>query len=794
MGKSKRKVSEKMDDQTEDRFDASKPQFRQHKEKASKVVLDDRFASVLTDPRFKLQLKDKYGRKEKKSTKDELSAFYVVEDNDERKEESAKREQQKSNGDDDDDSSSSSSSSSTKEGDSAKEIENPASRIAFLTALSRGQIDVSSSEDDAEDEEDGDSDSDSNVSGDASEDRLYGSAGILDPENQEEVEITHEESSVLAVMNLDWTHVRAIDVFAIVSSFTPTGAVKRVRVYPSDFGMQRIAEEDQFGPRDLWKKKKVIVPATSVKDSEHVDESKTGIDSEDEANEHDTSEHSDHSERDSENNKDNESDSDSMESSERDGNDDPVDGDGENVRPRKEIVQSEFDPEKLRAYEASKLKYYFAVVEFSTPEHADKACKSLEKIVFGVFQNSHFIVLDVDQEIDGMEFEHSSAAVDMRAIPMDSLPDVVKDRPVRDEATNLPSNYVPPEFIVNALQQTNVQCSWETGDQERERVLTKYSSGMAWEAMAESDDIKAYLASDASSDEDEDADAKRDNLRKMLGLDSDDDNAGVDNSFGEDEAVEHDSPVPTDDSESESEEEQEKEFTFVPGKQDLEQKIRSKLVAPKEELTPWEKYKEKRKQKQSERRQAAREKKAELKESHRAVNKFASRGGDRFFELDDKAEEQRPTLSKAELELLVAGDGDDDEHKDYNMKDLERLERNKGKKLIGSRKRKEEMRAKNTVGTDFKVDVDDDRFKAVLDGLDGRFGIDRTDPNFKETPAMREILAEQSRRRQAKRQRKGEKSSVQKDVNADDAIAASKPSGGAATLSALVKSLKSKVQ
>lgn len=397
-----------------------------------------------------------------------------------------------------------------------------------------------------------------------------------------------------------------------------------------------------------------------------------------------------------------------------------------------------------------------------------------------------------------MEFEHSSAAVDMRAIPMDTLPDVVKDRPVRDEATSLPSNYVPPEFIVNALQQTNVQCSWEAGDHERERVLTKYSSGMAWEAMAESDDIKAYLASDASSDEDEDedTDAKRGNLRKMLGLDSDDEDAdGEDYSSVNDDAAEHNSSASSDsESDEESEGDQEKEVTFIPGKQDLEQKIRSKLDAPKEELTPWEKYKEKRKQKQRERRQAAREKKAETKQILRSDKKAGSDGGDSFFASDDRVEEKRATLSKAELELLVAGDGDDDEEKDYNMKDLERLERNKGKKLTGSRKRKEENRAMNTVGTDFKVDIEDDRFKAVLDGQDGRFGIDRTDPNFKETPAMREILAEQSRRRQAKRQKKSEKTSVQKDVNADDSIAATKPSGGAAALSALVKSLKSKVQ
>lgn len=374
MGKRSKKSAGKKDDQTEDRFDASKPQFRQHKEKASKVVLDERFASVLTDPRFKLQLKDKYGRKEKKSAKDELSAFYVVDDKNEENEEKnepAKGAGKSSNNDDENSTSSSSvSSAREEEEESAKNIEDPASRIAFLTALSRGQVDVSSSEDDSEIDDDDDSDSDSDVSGDGKEDKLYGSVGILDPENQEEVEITHEESSVLAVMNLDWTHVRAIDVLAIVSSFTPTGAVKRVRVYPSDFGMQRIAEEDQFGPRDLWKKKKVIVAETSDQDVHDEETNQEQLEFSDDV-ENESAEDSEESESPSVHD----------DSSEHDGDDDPLSGVTKADKPRKEIVQSEFDPEKLRAYEASKLKYYFAVVEFSTPEHADKACKSRRGLV-----------------------------------------------------------------------------------------------------------------------------------------------------------------------------------------------------------------------------------------------------------------------------------------------------------------------------------------------------------------------------------------------------------------------------
>lgn len=122
------------------------------------------------------------------------------------------------------------------------------------------------------------------------------------------------------------------------------------------------------------------------------------------------------------------------------------------------------------------------------------------------------------------------------------------------------------------------------------------------------------------------------------------------------------------------------------------------------------------------------------------------------------------------------------------MRDLMRIDKNKAKKLKGSRKRKEQEIASSTSGLDFKIDTTDSRFAAVLEGNDDRFGIDRTNPNYKETPAMREILAEQTKRRKEKGRKKQKKDAIG-DVNANDVGTSS----GALALSSLVKSLKSKV-
>ncbi len=64
-----------------------------------------------------------------------------------------------------------------------------------------------------------------------------------------------------------------------------------------------------------------------------------------------------------------------------------------------------FDAEKLRAY-ASKLRYYFAVAYFRSPEAAE-----------AVYEN-----------VDEMEVEGSAAEADVRVLPADQYPATIEGR------------------------------------------------------------------------------------------------------------------------------------------------------------------------------------------------------------------------------------------------------------------------------------------------------------------------------------------------------------------------------
>jgi hypothetical protein len=742
MGKNKNsnRVKPDAENETEERFRAAetRPQFRSVKKHTSKVVLDERFASVLTDARFQLDGKDKYGRKKKDAVKDDLTAFYTVEEGEET------NVQRKPS--DDDSASNGSKEDSDDAGpkkDENEQDEDPASRIAYLKAFSRGEVDVSSSSDEDDSSQSSNDDEDEDV-----EDPVYGTAGVLDPSTrEEEIEITYDTSPYLVVTNMDWDHIRAVDLFSILSSFTPPGAVKRVQVYRSDFGKEQMEKEKIYGPVDIWKKK--MEKANDEDDASDAENLSNADDSESESDdsEHDAEEESRYLK----------------------------------VEPDALPEESDFDPEKLRAYEASKLKYYFAVVEFANSESADAAYR----------------------EVDGLEFENSSSAVDLRALPSEALDNVVTDRSMRDEASSIPSNYVPPDFVVSALQQTKVQCTWDQGDADREKALTKYSSG-GWEGT-EAEDLKAYLASDGSSDEEDSGEegGKGSTMRKLLGLDSDNEN--------DDQVNSEKSESSEDDGDSDDEhggiQGMNKEVKFIPGKKNLEDKIRAKLKTKEaaEELTPWQKYQEKRKEKRRERKQAASKNKKNAVESE----DDSDEGADDFFMDDAKPSRKKKEAmgakgktdqgktdqvfdqekSRKELELLLAGEDEEEQAKDYDIRGIQRIEKNKDKKLKGGRKRKEEKLASAVSGTDFKLNTEDNRFAAVLEGSDDRFGIDKTDPNYKDTSAMREILAEQTQRRKKKRRKTAPAEKIAPDISAD----AGGKSAGSAALSSLVSRLKSKV-
>ena len=63
-----------------------------------------------------------------------------------------------------------------------------------------------------------------------------------------------QETRRLAVVDLDWSIVTAIDILAVMRSFVMAGGglgagVTRVTVYPSDYGLEKMAEEALAGPQ-----------------------------------------------------------------------------------------------------------------------------------------------------------------------------------------------------------------------------------------------------------------------------------------------------------------------------------------------------------------------------------------------------------------------------------------------------------------------------------------------------------------------------------------------------------------
>ncbi|KAG0716584.1 ESF1 [Chionoecetes opilio] len=74
----------------------------------------------------------------------------------------------------------------------------------------------------------------------------------LDQDAMWDNKVDVEETSRLAVCNLDWDRINAADLMVLFSSFCPLGgSVKTVTIFPSEYGQQRMAEEDLSGPQEL---------------------------------------------------------------------------------------------------------------------------------------------------------------------------------------------------------------------------------------------------------------------------------------------------------------------------------------------------------------------------------------------------------------------------------------------------------------------------------------------------------------------------------------------------------------
>ncbi|GBP47568.1 ESF1 homolog [Eumeta japonica] len=78
--------------------------------------------------------------------------------------------------------------------------------------------------------------------------------GTLDAD----AESTEESTKRFAVCNMDWDNINAKDIMVLLSSFLPAGGViHRISVYPSEYGLKRMQEEEVRGPIELTENKYV---------------------------------------------------------------------------------------------------------------------------------------------------------------------------------------------------------------------------------------------------------------------------------------------------------------------------------------------------------------------------------------------------------------------------------------------------------------------------------------------------------------------------------------------------------
>lgn len=468
---------------------ARDPKFRTITEREKKVDVDDRFQRMLTDRAFRSRKTvDMFGRPLSARERDEdLSKFY-------------RRRGGRHARDDDEDNHYSSGDEDEDEDEEENEAEN------------------SSEEEEGSDEENA------------------AAAAAAEEEEEEEASSEEEqamldegqETSRLAAVDMDWNALSATDILAMLAGFTPkTGAIRRVTVVPSEYGKQRLADEDANGPP-----KEIFNPAPDADgDADGSSSSHSGASAEAAASAEDGDNDSDDDDDDDDEELDEDAEMEKYskmdvkeleallakeearankhrkkgKKSEDDGEEDDEDENGSDEEEEEEFdekammeeeiekelkaqqerlkaqYQAEdevFNQEALRKYERQRMRYYYAVIE----------CDSVATAV------------QLYDACDGLEVGNTSITFNLQFIPDDVAIDYAA---ARDSATEVPPNYKPGSVSHGvgtiSLDHTKVKLSWDETPLDRRRLLRQDFRNLD---ESNDDDFKAYLASDSSDSSD----------------------------------------------------------------------------------------------------------------------------------------------------------------------------------------------------------------------------------------------------------------------------------------------------
>lgn len=687
---------------------------------------------MFENPEFQVgSTKDKRGRgthtKQKKKLVDEVRRYYRLDEDDEEDRKDARNVEQAVK-----------QTPSSSEEEEEEDLDEAGIRWARMRGLAGPS---SSSESESDNESESDDINNDLMDGVLDEDveHLYQDWGVgaYAANPNENIPLLPEATHRLACVDLDWEHIKAVDILAALRSFVPgtDGDISSVTVYPSDYGLEKMEEEKNTGPQAIWRK------SDKSKDDDDEDEE---------------------------------------EGSE--------DGDGD------------LDTTKLRYYERSKLRWYYAIIVCSTAKAAES----------------------IYNECDGMELMKTANVFDLRFVPDDQS---FEGRVVRDVATSVPTDYSAPVFQTKALQHTNVELTWDKVDDDRKKTLSKKFK----DDELKDEDFKTYLASasDESEEEadivpDDDQEAIRERYRKLVSLtDKDIPSERKGTKEWEKEEDLPDGCVPDKDKEL--------QVTFTQDLENLGAKLAEKAKEKnrKGAETVWEAYLRRRKEKREEakRKGKVHYHSSDDSESDSDIEEAPPAGDDGddptkdpfddpFFNQndsfvdtkkkgkkkpqqhssdsdDDAQEEQR----RAELEMLLMNDTSLHSKKKSSLEKDAGLPKGKMSKRARIKLAKMKKRAEREDGSDNEdldaqkkeyLNMDDPRFKEVFENPE--FALDPTDPRFaKSGKAATKLATEVAKRRSQKRRSKPNTDTLE----ADDKMLDSK-SSDKADIKLMVASLKRK--
>ncbi|OVA06520.1 hypothetical protein BVC80_7121g3 [Macleaya cordata] len=571
---------------TDARFSSvhSDPRFQKVPKHQSKVAIDSRFNRLFSDKNFSSSSAplDKRGKRKNQKSEIPLRHYYRLDEEEPKK--------KKDVGSDDD--------------EESEEFEDPKLQKHDSTSDEDSESNSDSEQLNSADELESDDTSSSTNSDTDDEDEVYSDDEPVEPE--ENIPVIEQETRRLAIMNMDWSQVRAVDLYVLMSSFLPkSGQILSIAVYPSEFGLKRMEEEAVHGPIGLF------------------DDDKEKSDDDDE----------------------------------------------------------EIDEEKLRAYEKSRLRYYYAVVECDSSATADYLYKNCDGLEFERTSN----VLDLRFILDSMEFKH----------------------PPRDIATEAPTNYEGLDFHTRALQQSKLNLSWDEDEPQRAKTLKRKFNA---DQLAELE-LNEFLASDDGESDDDEKDEVEDGQSKKK-LDKGEKyraliQAGDGSDGGDGE-----------------EDDKDMEVTFYSDLEGISKRILEKKDRKSE--TVWEAYLRKRSEKKKARKNGS--KYLSEDESSEPSGKGSKAGKSNHKDKLLQETEKEQEASRAELELLLADDDQEANNtlKGYNMKP----KKGKGKKG-------KEIPSEDKIPA---VDYEDPRFSSLFSSP--LFALDPTDPQFKRSAAYARQLAQ----------------------------------------------------